>query len=47
MDKFGKNVFSVIVGALLTGFVLDELGQGRLGSLPKTIAKKVTRGFGV
>lgn len=45
--NFGKTVFGVLVGGFLLGFVLDELGQGRLGSVPQMIAKKVTRGFGV
>lgn len=45
--NFGKNIFAVVIGAVLTGFILDELGQGRLGSLPKALAQKVTRGFGV
>lgn len=45
--NFGKAVFGVVVGAILTGFILDELGQGRLGSVPKALAQKVTRGFGV
>lgn len=46
-NNFGKTVLGVVVGAFLAGFILDELGQGRLGELPKTIAKKVTRGYGV
>lgn len=45
--NIGKQIFSVVIGALLTGFILDELGQGRLGTLPKALAQKVTRGFGV
>lgn len=44
--NFGKIVFGVVAGALLTGFILDELGQGRLGAVPQLFAKKVTRGFG-
>ena len=38
---------TVIVGILITGFLLDEIGsKGRLGKTAQDVAKKVTRGFG-
>jgi len=38
----------VCLAILVTGAVLDELGnQGRLGSIGRNIAQKITRGFGV
>lgn len=43
-----KIVGGVVLGGLLLGLILDEVGnKGRLGSLAKGIAQKSTRGFGV
>jgi len=38
---------ATIVGIVIAGFILDELGtKGRLGKTAQEVAKKVTRGFG-
>jgi len=40
--------FLIIIGAIFaTGLILETLGSGKLGSLPQTLAKKVTAGYGV
>lgn len=44
---FAVNVLTVVVGAVLTGIVLDEAGQGKFGQTIKMLAQKTTRGFGV
>lgn len=45
--KESLKTFGVIVLAIIvTGMVLDELGKGRLGSAAKSLAQKVTSGYG-
>lgn len=46
MPTFLRNVAAVVVGGFFLGMILDEMGQGKLGSFPRNLALKSTRGFG-
>ena len=41
-----KTVGFMILAIVVTGIILDELGQGRLGKAAKGLAQKVTSGYG-
>lgn len=47
MKQIGLVVLGVFAGVIVTGSILDEVGQGKAGSLLQKLAQKTTRGFGV
>lgn len=47
MRLFLGGILKTSVAIILTGFVLDEMGSGAWGASAQSIAKKVTRGYGV
>lgn len=45
--KESVKTFGVIVLAIIvTGLILDELGKGRFGGAARSLARKVTSGYG-
>lgn len=48
MKTFLRQTGFLVVGIFLAGFILDEVGnKKRLGNLAQSVAKKITRGYGV
>ena len=43
---FVKTFLAVASAIIITGIVLDEIGQGRLGTSAQMIALKATHGYG-
>ncbi|MDD5692251.1 MAG: hypothetical protein PHP10_03635 [Candidatus Omnitrophica bacterium] len=46
MKESLKTFGFMILAIVFTGIVLDELGKGRLGNAAKSLAQKVTSGYG-
>ena len=47
MKTFLKTLSAVLVGIVAGGLILDESGKGTFGRMIQSVARKVTRGYGV
>lgn len=42
-----RHIILTVGGIFAGGLILDILGSGALGSVPKKLAKQITNGYGV
>lgn len=44
--QFLKTVLAVSAAIVVTGLLLNELGKGKAGAFPQSLAKNITAGYG-